>query len=416
MDSKHGEQVKALREAFNKVDVNGNGYLDSAEVTNVLKNLGVEVSSDELNAFYKEADTDHDGQISFEELAVWFNSHKTGQKGGVHNKILSAFKQYKNDAKKTQQSLADAKKNIDAYHAGVSVGILQEGKTKIEVGSQFGEEGSAKFDEISAGLDITSTASVILQFGSSNPAAAKEGVLTFFQSALEFAKGMGLEPPGFSLDSIKLSASTDDKHVRIGIQVDHEIINSVSGQVDFFANAFLEGNLTGSLGLGVSLNTCIGDLVSETDSTLAQQILKGFSVNFDLRLPQFVAAFARNILKQNKGSLPPQVQAVLKKVGPLLLLRKANVQFDLETGDAWAEALEGVIPPVKFGDFLPQLQAMGVADMASMMFPPFAEFLPIAQEHLNSDLKIFIRGPQALAHVHLKSEGLGKLWESLSPQ
>jgi len=293
------------------------------------------------------------------------------------------------------------------------LGALQEGKTKIEVGTHFGTEASEKFATISTGLELTQPANIILQFSADKPEEAKEGILAFFTGAIEIVSAMGIVPPNINLEQIKITAATDDKHVRIGIQMEHEMLAQIAGQVDFFANVFLEGALTGSLNLAVHLNTSVGDLVSE-DSTILDQILKGGSVAFDLRLPHMVSEFGRNILIQNAGSLPPQVQVGLDKLGPALYMRKADVQFDFDTGDAWGKALGNFVPPFKFAEMvLPQLQSMNIPEMAAMTFPPLADFLEIAENHLNSDLKIYVRGPQSLAHVHLKSEGLGKLWSSL---
>lgn len=411
MDSKDAHQAKALRDAFNKVDANGNGFLDSNEVTQVLKDIGVEVSSEELDKFFKEVDTNHDNQISFEELSVWYKTGRGGKAGEVQSKFLSALKQYKREATKKDKEDEDAKKKIDHHHIGVSLGALQEGKTKVEIGSQVGTEAAEKFAELSNGLDIEQPACVILQFASSNPAEAKDGILNFFTGAIEVVSAMGIVPPTVPLDQLKFTATNDDKHVRIGIQMAHEMLAAVSGQVDFFANAFLEGNLTGSLDLKLHLNTSVGDLVDEQDKTFTEHIVKGGSVNVDLRLPKLVIDFARNMLTQNLKSLPPQAQFILEKIAPLLYLRKTNVHLDFDTGDAWAKAIK--LPPMGLKELLPQLQGMNIPEMAAMTFPPLADFLEIAEKHLSSDLKIFIRGPQALAHVHLKSEGLGKLWSAM---
>jgi len=412
MESKEASQAKALREAFNKVDTNSNGYLDHKEIAEVLKEVGVEASPEELEKFFTEVDTDHDNQISFEELSVWYRSGRGGKVGQVQSKFLSALKQYKRESSKKDKEALDEKKHIDSYHVGLSLGTLQEGKTKVEIGVQFGNEAAERFTELSNGLDIQQPASLILQFSSENPSEAKEPLLKFFTEALEVISALGVVPPEVPLDQIKFTASHDDKHVRIGIQAEHEVLNSVSQQVDFFSNAFLEGNLTGSLDLQLHLNTSVGDLVEGQDLTIVDQILKGGAFNFDFRLPRIVADLARNFLTQNVSSLSPQAEVALEKLGPLLLLKKANIQLDFENGDAWSKALSQ-IPPIKFGDLLPQLQGLNLPELAAISFPPLADFINVAETNLNADLKIYVRGPQTLAHVHLKSEGLGKLWSTL---
>ena len=59
-----------LREAFDFYDANKDGLVSATELRNALRRLGMPVSQEEAVKMIKVADTDGDGQVSFEEFAV----------------------------------------------------------------------------------------------------------------------------------------------------------------------------------------------------------------------------------------------------------------------------------------------------------------------------------------------------------
>lgn len=58
-----------IREAFKVFDKNGDGFVEVAELRQVLQGLGEPLSEAELQEMIKEADTDGDGRISYQEYA-----------------------------------------------------------------------------------------------------------------------------------------------------------------------------------------------------------------------------------------------------------------------------------------------------------------------------------------------------------
>ncbi|PPR94443.1 hypothetical protein GOBAR_AA26234 [Gossypium barbadense] len=51
------------------VDLDGNGYITAAELAHSMAKLGHALTAEELTGMIKEADTDGDGMISFEEFS-----------------------------------------------------------------------------------------------------------------------------------------------------------------------------------------------------------------------------------------------------------------------------------------------------------------------------------------------------------
>jgi len=62
------------KEAFKLFDKDGNGYIDATELKDVLTNMGKPMSEWDVEHMLREADIDHDGQISFEEFQGMFNT------------------------------------------------------------------------------------------------------------------------------------------------------------------------------------------------------------------------------------------------------------------------------------------------------------------------------------------------------
>jgi len=62
------DDIEGLQMAFRAFDIDGNGKIDRDELAQVMKNLGQELSAEEIEAMMKEADTDGDGSIDFEEF------------------------------------------------------------------------------------------------------------------------------------------------------------------------------------------------------------------------------------------------------------------------------------------------------------------------------------------------------------
>lgn len=61
-----------VKEAWDSIDIDGDGHLDRDEIANVLALMGQSnMSSEELDAAIDMFDTDGDGQIDFDEFKNW---------------------------------------------------------------------------------------------------------------------------------------------------------------------------------------------------------------------------------------------------------------------------------------------------------------------------------------------------------
>ena len=61
-----GDEESKKREAFKVFDMDGNGFIDRHELRYVMRRLGENLSDDDINAMFNEADLNGDGRIDFE--------------------------------------------------------------------------------------------------------------------------------------------------------------------------------------------------------------------------------------------------------------------------------------------------------------------------------------------------------------
>ena len=65
---------REIREAFRAYDKDGNGLISPAELKQTMTEMGGECTGEQVDEIIKEADTDGDGQVNFEELHTMMSS------------------------------------------------------------------------------------------------------------------------------------------------------------------------------------------------------------------------------------------------------------------------------------------------------------------------------------------------------
>ena len=62
------------REAFKVFDSDGNGFINASELRQVMLNLGEKLSEEEVEMMIKEADTNGDGLVNYDEFISMMNA------------------------------------------------------------------------------------------------------------------------------------------------------------------------------------------------------------------------------------------------------------------------------------------------------------------------------------------------------
>ena len=66
--------VCVIREAFKVFDSDGNGFINASELRQVMMNLGEKLSEEEVEMMIREADTNGDGLVNYEEFINMMNA------------------------------------------------------------------------------------------------------------------------------------------------------------------------------------------------------------------------------------------------------------------------------------------------------------------------------------------------------
>lgn len=130
--------VDDLRALFAKIDVDGSGTLNSEAVATLSRELGLQLSVEELDQAMAEMDADGNGEIDFEEFSSWWHGHSPGgqveSSGGgdaspsaLRGKFLSAHAKVM-DATKTV---------VDEVGNSSRLSINSAGSKGISAGSKF---------------------------------------------------------------------------------------------------------------------------------------------------------------------------------------------------------------------------------------------------------------------------------------
>jgi len=70
---------QVLQSAFRAVDEDGNGCLSKSEVSRLLRRIMYALTHEDIDTIMKEADTNEDGKLDYDEFANWLNKNATGK-------------------------------------------------------------------------------------------------------------------------------------------------------------------------------------------------------------------------------------------------------------------------------------------------------------------------------------------------
>ena len=100
MNDVSDDEFKQLKKLFNEIDDDGSGLLERDEVRELADNLGVTLSTAELDEAMAEMDEDRSGEVDFEEFVSWFAAAK--EKGG--SKWVTALNSKLDEYEREQQA------------------------------------------------------------------------------------------------------------------------------------------------------------------------------------------------------------------------------------------------------------------------------------------------------------------------
>ena len=90
-------EIEEYKDAFNLFDKDGSGSVDRKEFLKVLKNLGQNVTKEEVDEIIKDLDQDNSGEISFDEFITYMKRIKVQEAQEEDDEIIKAFQTFDAD-------------------------------------------------------------------------------------------------------------------------------------------------------------------------------------------------------------------------------------------------------------------------------------------------------------------------------
>ena len=88
------EDLEEYREAFKLFDKDGSGAISPEEFAKVLKNLGQNLSKEELKDLIVELDQDKSGEITFDEFITYMKKVKVQEEMNEEDAVIKAFQTF----------------------------------------------------------------------------------------------------------------------------------------------------------------------------------------------------------------------------------------------------------------------------------------------------------------------------------
>jgi hypothetical protein len=139
-------EVENIKKIFESIDSDGNKYLSPFELTLVSQQLGKPLNKDEIDNCVKIIDSDGNGQITFDEFALWWIGGREGAPEGLGGQLASfmaksqkftnlAMRQL-NQTLKTTKDLDE--KDLRDFQVSVKLGKYEDESSGISLKTRFG--------------------------------------------------------------------------------------------------------------------------------------------------------------------------------------------------------------------------------------------------------------------------------------
>jgi hypothetical protein len=420
------QSTESLREAFNKIDKDNSGTIEAREVFDLSKELGLEVSREELSAIFQEIDTNKDARISFDEFLIWWS---TGRKSSKMAGLVTLQLKLLSYLNTTEQSLNSVKASMgEVFEKNIAKNSLEILSMDSENPEKMGFEFEIKASKDPLGeLDAYKKSFGLIEEGpiniwkvkTSNPEAFAEKI----QETIEIFRhlsGLGEE---FD-QNIGVKVKVEDGFLMVCAKMQggpgRVFDMSLRRVLGFLAEAKEEAqvNISGGVYLKNDLRTLI-----EKNLKPYQLITDGFRVNVSSEMNSNVSKTLRKMVLQQfefaaiQGRHFPR--HIKDFVVPFLLMRNFSAKINADSsqvnkiiedllGSAY-KTLPGVVPLID--EFAENFKKKRSSLESSV--PIVSEWVKLLQSENISEIQIKFLQSNFSSSFCLKGEGIQELMQKI---
>jgi hypothetical protein len=418
------ELAETISKVFKSIDVDNSGFLDKNEIKTLSKQLGDELSPEDLEKVFKEVDTSKDGKISLEEFRNWYlygKVNKLGKLVQIRMKALNLLD--KNNA--VNKRIGKALKKLDAGAKAEEFGFhvsfgKEKSKSRCSVKLEFGKEADKAFDELKKDMKLVPEFSVVLRFKvASTPDAAFaelkstiENTLTFFKMAFPDESGI--------LEFINFSYAKDEKNVYLGISSESFLVQGLVENMkrDTLNNVppEFEGKVKFMLGIKNNFKILKEKLANEK---IVLTFMQGLDIKAEAKIiPDFLKNIRNAFLEEvDLDSLAWSRDLNWQVLGSLLNKAKGKLKFkDLDEKNATdflkrigsGESLDATPTTQELLDLARGSQFQEFLNQA----PPFVNTLiNFFRAHVKANISLFFKSTNFLGEFNLKTKGIREVFD-----
>lgn len=412
------EARKSLKVAFDKFDTNKNGALDPEEAVNVLKEIGVSATKENIKAFFAKIDTDHDGQISFEELYAWFLTSEKGESEEFVAFRLMLLNKIQKQHEEILKNKAESGDFLDHF-IDISVGKVTNPKTSIEVRSSMGKEAKAKLEKYGNGLEV-GRIPLFIRVGCTNPEETKGKLLEVFQGFIQMASAMKVGGGKFNFDNLKLTANQDETGVIFSVAYGDPMLELVANTMEASVNAVIPETDDVVLGkFGFYFNNDFEDIfkgeVEGEGRFPALYALDGFQIKVDAKYPKSFNRAVQQASMKQMAALQQAQGGMAMPFNPILNMVQTfsteleKYEIDLHFHGTETVDYSKLLPPIAI--IKGAISQIPFQEEMLLALPGLADLVSIAENNLNTDITFGVGLGAIFLEWQLKSNGVKKFWD-----
>lgn len=91
------EKRQEYKEAFDMFDKDGSGHISVDEIYRVMKNMGMDMTKDEIKSMIADLDEDGSGEIDFEEFITFMQRTQVNEEISEEEEVIRAFQTFDKD-------------------------------------------------------------------------------------------------------------------------------------------------------------------------------------------------------------------------------------------------------------------------------------------------------------------------------